>query len=117
MLARAFDKAWTHYYLPGRDGALSEDIARPSLAKHLVALVREGIREEDALATAGLEHLISLTPTLERSAPLRAEDRDVSGPQSVNEIASPEERTFHCRIDGATATFLAEWRMQWGRLS
>jgi hypothetical protein len=48
--------------LPDRIGAISEEIARHSLAKHLVAIVKEGVKEEGALAAGGLLHLISLTP-------------------------------------------------------
>ena len=62
VLARAFDRAWNRYYLPDRIGTISEEIARPSLAKHLVAMVKEGVNEEAALAAGGLLHLISLTP-------------------------------------------------------
>jgi hypothetical protein len=63
LLARAFDRAWNRYYRPSRISTISEEVARHSLAKQLVALAREGVAEEDALAQGGLEHLISLTPS------------------------------------------------------
>jgi hypothetical protein len=37
LLARAFDRAWKRYYRPSRLGAISESIARPALAKHLLS--------------------------------------------------------------------------------
>jgi hypothetical protein len=64
LLARAFDRAWKNYYVPSRRGAISEEIARPSLGKHLVAMAKEGVKEEEVLAAAGLLHLISLTPEI-----------------------------------------------------
>ena len=62
LLVRAFGRAWERYYLPDRAGTISEEIARHSLAKHLVAMVNDGVKEEVALAAGGLLHLISLTP-------------------------------------------------------
>ena len=61
-LARAFDLAWNSYYRPGRRGAISESLARTSLAKQLIKLTNEGVSEEGALAEGGLRHLVSLTP-------------------------------------------------------
>jgi cold shock protein len=43
LLARAFDRAWDRYYRPSRIGAISESVARPALAKHLIALARKGV--------------------------------------------------------------------------
>jgi hypothetical protein len=63
LLAQAFDRAWKRYYRPSRVGAISASVARPALAKHLVGLAKnEGILSVDALAEAGLLHLVSLTP-------------------------------------------------------
>jgi hypothetical protein len=62
MLARAFDLTWKRYYRPSRKPAIPEDIARPALAKCLVALMREGVVSIDDLAEGGLRHLIELTP-------------------------------------------------------
>jgi hypothetical protein len=62
LLARAFDRAWNGYYQPRRSVTLSEDVARSSLATQLIKLAKDGLRDEDALAERGLEHLVSLTP-------------------------------------------------------
>jgi hypothetical protein len=43
QLARAFDRAWNRYYRASRTGAISESVARPALAKHLVALAKQGV--------------------------------------------------------------------------
>jgi hypothetical protein len=60
-LARAFDRAWAVYYRPGRQ-TLSHDIARTELARRLVQLSKEGIRDEGRLTKGGLSHLSQLTP-------------------------------------------------------
>jgi len=71
MLARAFDEAWAQYEAwaqhdgPGHGSALPEKVARSSLARHLVALAREGTTEEDALAADGMRYLVALTPAQE----------------------------------------------------
>jgi len=62
ILARSFIRAWERYYLSVQSGKVSQEAARPSLARHLVAMANEGIKDEDALAAGGLLHLISLTP-------------------------------------------------------
>ena len=59
-LARAFDRAWEGYYRSGRL-TVSQDVARTELAKRLVQLSKEGIRDEGHLAQAGLSHLSQLT--------------------------------------------------------
>jgi hypothetical protein len=59
-LARAFDRAWDGYYRSGRL-TVSHDIARTELARRLVQLSKEGVREEASLAQAGLRHLRQLT--------------------------------------------------------
>lgn len=60
-LARAFDRAWATYY---RSGLLtvSQDVARTELARRLVQLSKEGIRDEGSLTKAGLNHLSQLSP-------------------------------------------------------
>jgi hypothetical protein len=88
FLARAFDLAWNRYYAPRRGRALSEEIARSALAKHLVAKAKEGVKEEDTLAEDGLQHLILLTLATSRF-------------QSQN---------FNFQIVGAYARFLRQWR-------
>src|SRR5450755_4719400 len=84
LLARAFDWAWNRYYRPSRIGAISESVARPALAKHLIALAKEGVVSVDALAESGLLHLVSLTPEAQHWG--------------------------HLRIEGAGAKFQQEWR-------
>lgn len=61
LLARAFDLAWEEYYGPDYAGPLSEEIARPALAKFLVDMAKSGVREEKALAACGILHLVALT--------------------------------------------------------
>jgi hypothetical protein len=58
-LARAFDRAWERYYRSGRL-TVREDVARTELARRLVQLSKEGIRDEGRLAAAGLSHLRQL---------------------------------------------------------
>jgi hypothetical protein len=58
-LARAFDRAWGRYYRSGLL-TLGEDVARTELARRLVQLSKEGIRDEGRLAEAGLSHLRQL---------------------------------------------------------
>jgi hypothetical protein len=86
VLARAFDRAFERYYRPGRSGKISEEIARPSLARHLVAMAKEGVRDEDGLAAGGLLHLISLGPD------------------------EPPWEEF--RIEHARARFIREWHVR-----
>jgi hypothetical protein len=84
LLARAFDRAWKRYYRPSRIGAISTSVARPALAKHIIALAKEGLVSLDALAEAGFVHLVSLTPEAQHWG--------------------------HLRIEGAGAKFQQEWR-------
>ena len=56
LLTRAFERAWDQYYRPGRSTIAPED-ARPVLAKRLVALSKDGVRDEERLAVGGLIHL------------------------------------------------------------
>ena len=44
-LARAFDRAWHGYYRAGRV-TISQDVARTELARKLVQLSRDGVRDE-----------------------------------------------------------------------
>ena len=59
-LARAFDRAWEHYYRSDR-ARISHDVARTELARRLVQLSKEGMRDEARLSAAGLIHLHRLT--------------------------------------------------------
>ena len=86
LLARAFDLAWKRYYRPSRFVAISENDARPALAKHLIASAKEGVVSLDALAEGGLLHLVSLTPEIQHWG--------------------------HLRIEGAGAKFQREWRVR-----
>jgi hypothetical protein len=84
ILARAFDRAWEAYYVLGQGPTIPQDVARPALAQQLVTVAKKGIEDEDALAVSGLQHLVSLSPSL------------------------------HFRIDGARATFIPQWRVPLG---
>ena len=57
-LARAFNTAWKRYYVPGRGSAISEEVARHSLARHLVSMVRDGAIDEQALVRGDLLYLV-----------------------------------------------------------
>jgi hypothetical protein len=100
LLARAFDRAWKDYYVPGRRSPISEEIARPSLGKHLVAMAKRGVTEEAALATGGLLHLISLT------SEIREEPRRPPAPEIVFEPAAfPNERDQRRALLGVASRF------------
>jgi hypothetical protein len=86
LLARAFDRAWKRYYRPGRIGAISADVARPALAKGLIALGKEGVVSLDALAEGGFLHLVSITPAAQHWG--------------------------YLRIEGAGAKFQQQWRIR-----
>jgi hypothetical protein len=73
LLARAFDRAWKRYYRPSRPGAISANVARLALAKHLIALAKEGVVSVDALAQGGLKHLVLLTPAVQHWGHLSTE--------------------------------------------
>jgi hypothetical protein len=87
LLARAFDWAWNRYYATNRRGACSAEIVRPILAEKLVALAKEGVRDEEALARRGLAHLASL---------------------------APENSWAQIQIRGASARFTRLWRVRFG---
>lgn len=59
-LARAFDRAWEGYYCSARL-TIGQDVARTELARRLVQLSKEGVRDEGSLVHAGLSHLWQLT--------------------------------------------------------
>ena len=60
LLARAFDRTWASYYRSGKL-TVSRDVARTELARRLVQLSREGIRDEGKLVQAGLGYLREMT--------------------------------------------------------
>jgi hypothetical protein len=57
-LARAFDRARDRYY---RSGRVTMNLARTELARKLVQLSRQGVRDEWHLSAAALIHLRGLT--------------------------------------------------------
>jgi hypothetical protein len=59
LLARAFDRAWSRYYRPGRV-TIPAELARTALANHLVHVAKNGVTDEDQLVARSLMHLISL---------------------------------------------------------
>ena len=84
-LARAFDPAWDRYYRSGRL-TVSKDVARTELARRLVQLSKQGIRDETSLSLAGLNHLHELTlkggntPDDSETARGRGDDRKMERP-------------------------------------
>jgi hypothetical protein len=58
-LAIAFDRVWEGYYRAARV-TLTQDVARTELARRLVQLSKEGVRDEESLMKAGLRHLRQL---------------------------------------------------------
>ena len=110
ILARAFVQAWQSYYQSGRDDAISEETARPALARHLVAMAKEGVRDEIALAAAGLQFLNSVTPEPRRSYITRIKQNDdFNQPSGRSGILRIEDSSFH--LNGLGARFLPMWRV------
>jgi hypothetical protein len=70
-LARAFDRAWDSYYRSARL-MVSQDVARTELARRLVQLSKEGVRDEGSLAKAGLSHLRQLPLNGGKGPPVHA---------------------------------------------
>jgi hypothetical protein len=110
ILARAFVQAWQDYYLPGRRHTISEETARPALAKHLVAMAKEGVKEEGALAAAGLQYLDSMTPAPHRSYLSRVKPSDAFD-EPPGQSRTLESEDLHFRLDGLRARFLPLWRV------
>jgi hypothetical protein len=108
ILARAFVRAWQGYYLPGRRDAISEEIARPALAKHLVARTKEGVVEEAALAEAGLRHLNRLTAEPDEVGVSLPGTSDVP-----SELAAFQSQGLRLHFDGLHARFVQPWRISW----
>ena len=105
-LARAFVRAWERYYVSGRSETVAEDVARPALAKHLVALAKQGVLQEITLAEQGLAYLVSLSA--QASGPEQGDRATAQSP-----VGPPEARAFNLRIARADARFLAQWRVPW----
>jgi hypothetical protein len=106
ILARAHRRAWELYQALG-SSTLSEEVARPSLAKHLVALAKEGVTRERALAAAGLRHLISLATSQPSTKPAPSMDDGEA-------FECARRQLLHFRIDDARARFLITWRVPLG---
>jgi hypothetical protein len=111
ILARAFVQAWQGYYLPGRRDTISEEIARPALAKHLVARTKEGMVEEATLAEAGLRHLNRLAAVKDGAGVLPPGTSD--GLDGPSELAAVQSRSMRLRFEGSHARFLQPWRISW----
>ena len=102
VLIQAGRRAWELYGEASGDRALDEDVGVGLLARHLVALAKEGMTEEPLLVAAGLRYLVSLTT---QSSPLISNDAE-----NANEgIRQPLE---FC-IESANAKFLLQWRIPW----
>jgi hypothetical protein len=100
VLARAFVRAWERY-VSDQSGTIPEDVARPSLTRHLVAMAKDGVKDERALAAGGLMHLIWLADESPRSsAPV------------PERLPFPKPPSFHVRMDGARARFAVPWRIR-----
>jgi len=107
ILARAVVRAWELYQAFGT-GTLPEEVARPSLTRHLVALAKDGMTREGPLAAAGLRYLASLAappPSPKTSLPKEDDGKTFEG--ATRQLA-------HFRIDDAHARFLLQWRIPWG---
>jgi hypothetical protein len=91
QLALAFDRAGRRYYRPSRMGAISASVARPALAKHLIALAKQGVISLDDLAQGGLQHLVSLTPEAAQWGRLK-----VPEPSSAGMASSKINRLSDC---------------------
>ena len=113
VLARAFVLAWQSYYQPGRREIISEETARPALAKHLAALAKQGVTKEIRLAVAGLIYLNSLKSERDESVALRTNKSDIFDEPSSRLQTS---RSWHFSADDLNATFLPQWRIPWSAL-
>ena len=115
VLARAFVRAWQSYYLPGRRNTISEDTARPALARYLVAKAKEGIVEEITLAAAGLRHLNLLTPEPRGSSDVSLPGMSEFVDEPASDLARFNSLNLHFRFNGLNAKFLPQWRIPWSR--
>jgi hypothetical protein len=67
-LQEPFDRAWDGYYRAARL-TVSQDVARTELARRLIQLSKEGVRDEDSLTKAGVNHLHQLPFKVGKAAP------------------------------------------------
>ena len=114
ILARAFVLAWQSYYLPGRSDTISEDTARPALAKHLVGLAKQGVIKEVRLAVAGVQYLNSLKSERNESDALRPNESDIFDEPS-SRLETRHSPPWHFAND-LNARFLPQWRIPWSGL-
>jgi hypothetical protein len=106
ILARALRRAWKLYGVVG-SATLSEEIARPSLARHLVRLVKEeGVTDEGPLVAAGLRHLISFA-----NSPLSSKPSVPKENEDGRTFEDARRLLIHFRVVDARARFLREWRI------
>ena len=110
ILARAFVLAWQSYYLPGRRDTISEETARPALAKHLAALAKQGVIKEIRLAVAGLAYLNSLKSDRDESVALRTNKSDIFDEPS--RLQTPHSLPWHFSAHDLNATFPRHWRFR-----
>ena len=108
ILARAVRRAWKLYEVAG-SATLSEEVARPSLAKHLVRLAKEGVTDEGPLVAAGLRHLISFA-----NLPLSSKDSAPKENEDGKTFEDARRSLLHFRVVDVQARFLREWRIPWG---
>jgi hypothetical protein len=107
ILARALRRAWKLYDVVG-SATLSEEVARPSLARHLVRLVKEeGVTDEGSLVAAGLRHLISFA-----NSPLSSKTSVPKENEDGMTFEDAGRLLVHFRVVGAHARFLPEWRIR-----
>jgi hypothetical protein len=107
ILARALRRAWKLYGVVG-SATLSEEVARPSLARHLVRLVKEeGVTDEGPLVAAGLRHLISLA-----NSPLSSKTLVPKENEDGRIFKEAGRLLIHFRVVNARARFIPEWRIR-----
>jgi hypothetical protein len=71
-------------------------VARPALAKHLIASAKEGVVSVDASTEGGLPHLVSLAP--EAPAGVASSGVDPRQKMTVVAVVQPRRLKGHARI-------------------
>ena len=102
LLVRAFKTAWIDYYQFGRSDAVSPEAARPALAQFLVDKARDGMMDEAALASAGLDLLFSLETPAARPAVDDAPRTSVGEPSWTLRLESARARFLRVEHVGPT---------------
>ena len=111
ILAGALRRAWKLYEVVG-GATLSQEVARPSLARHLVRLAKEGVTDEGPLVAAGLRHLISFA-----NSPRSSKTSALKENEDGKTFEDARRSLLHFRVVDAHARFLREWRIPWGAIS